>query len=166
MIKDVLKDNLDVVFCGTARGTTSAAKGYFYAHGSNRFYGILHNAGFTPHMLRPEECFEINQYRIGLTDLVHTESGNDNEISVESYDINGFIEKMSQYAPKYIAFNGKKAASYALRYNGRTSKVQIGLQEKMIGQSKVFVLPSTSGSASKYWEDAPWFALNNKIKIK
>lgn len=138
MLKDVLIKNLDVVFCGTAKGEASARKGFYYAGPGNKFYSILHQVGFTPIKLEPKDCFEINQYKIGLTDLVHTEFGNDNKISDESYDADGFISKMEKYQPKYIAFNSKKGASFFLGLHGITKLVKYGLQDKTIGTSKVF----------------------------
>ncbi len=44
MLKDVLTENLDVVFCGTAKGKASATLGFYYAGPGNKFYGILHKA--------------------------------------------------------------------------------------------------------------------------
>ena len=73
MLKDVWAENLDVVFCGTAKGKASALKGYYYAGPGNKFYGILHSANFTPKRLLPAGCYSINEYGIGLTDLVHKE---------------------------------------------------------------------------------------------
>lgn len=163
MLADVLSHNLDVVFCGTAKGEASAKKGFYYAGPGNKFYSILHSAGFTQTKLEPSDCFDINQYRIGLTDLVHTEFGNDNEISDSSYNVDGFIAKMAKYKPKVIAFNSKKGASFVLGYNGITKLVQYGLQEKTIGQSKLFVLPSTSGSARRYWNENYWFDLKKYL---
>lgn len=163
MLKDVLTHNLDVVFCGTAKGETSARLGNYYAGPGNKFYGILHKAGFTPQKLQPHECYEINQYNIGLTDLVHTEFGNDNEISDDSYDVNGFINKMKTFNPKFIAFNSKKSASFVFGYRGITHLVDYGLQSNKIGKSKVFVLPSTSGSARRYWDEKFWFELKKLI---
>jgi double-stranded uracil-DNA glycosylase len=163
MLKDVLKENLDVVFCGTAKGEASARLGYYYAGPGNKFYGILHDAGFTPHKLKPSDCYGINQYKIGLTDLVHTEFGNDDEISDDSYDVSGFIEKMKLFKPKYIAFNSKKGASFVFGYKGITNLIDYGFQDKMIGSSKIFVLPSTSGSARRYWDEKYWFELKQLI---
>jgi TDG/mug DNA glycosylase family protein len=163
MLKDVLDYNLNVVFCGTAKGEASARLGYYYAGPGNKFYSILYQAGFTPIKLYPSDCYSINQYKIGLTDLVHTESGNDNQIKDESYDVPGFLAKMLNYKPKYIAFNSKRGASFALGFKGITSLVQYGLQDNKIGESKVFVLPSTSGSARKFWEENYWFELNKLI---
>lgn len=163
MLKDVLTDNLDVVFCGTAKGEASAKKGFYYAGPGNKFYGILHKVGFTPQRFEPSKCFDINQFDIGLTDLVHNEFGNDSDISDDSYDVDGFIKKMEIYKPKYIAFNGKKSASFVLGYRGVTSLVDFGIQDKKIGESILFVLPSTSGSARRYWDENYWVQLKNLI---
>ena len=107
----------------------------------------------------PTDCYSINEHGIGLTDLVHTEYGNDNEISNESYEIDVFIKKMEQYKPKFIGFTSKKAASFALGFKGVTSLIDYGLQNQTIGVSKVFVLPSTSGSARRFWDEKYWFEL-------
>ncbi|MCU0321321.1 MAG: mismatch-specific DNA-glycosylase [Chitinophagaceae bacterium] len=159
MLKDVLKENLDVVFCGTAKGKASALKGFYYAGPGNKFYGILYDAGFTSRRLLPTDCYKINEYGIGLTDLVHTEYGNDNQISKESYEVELFIKKMEYYKPKFIAFTSKAAASYALGFNGVTSLIDYGLQNKKIGESNVYVLPSTSGSARAFWDEKHWIEL-------
>jgi TDG/mug DNA glycosylase family protein len=163
MLRDVLTKNLDVVFCGTAKGKASAALGYYYAGPGNRFYYILHKAGFTPHQLVPAECYGINSFRIGLTDLVHTQAGNDDEIDDESYDVEGFIRKMELYTPRYVAFVGLKSAAFALGHRGKTKHVRYGLQPQTIGPSKVFVLTSTSGSARKFWTEEHWTTLRTLL---
>lgn len=163
MLKDVLTYNLNVVFCGTAKGEASARLGFYYAGSDNKFYGILHKTGFTPHKLEPNECYDINQFNIGLTDLVHTEFGNDNEILDSSYDVEGFFAKIEKYKPKFIAFNSKKGASFALGFRGITSLVDYGLQSINIANSKVFVLPSTSGNARRYWNEDYWFEIKRLI---
>jgi double-stranded uracil-DNA glycosylase len=164
MLKDVLIKNLDVVFCGTAKGEVSARKGFYYAGSGNKFYSILFQAGYTPIKLEPKDCYEIYRYRIGLTDLVHSEFGKDKEISVGSYNVEGFISKMELYQPKFVAFNSKKAASFALGYQGTTSIIEYGLQDRTLGVSKVFILPSTSGSARRYWNEKYWVALKQLIE--
>lgn len=163
MLKDVLIENLDVVFCGTAKGKASALKGFYYAGPGNKFYNILHSAGFTSNRLCPTDCYSMNEYGIGLTDLVHTEYGNDNEISKESYEVDAFIKKMKHYKPKFIAFTSKTAASYALGFKGVTSLLDYGLQSQTIGESKIFVLPSTSGKARAHWDKKFWFELKEII---
>lgn len=163
MLKDVLTQNLDVVFCGTAKGKKSADSGFYYAHVRNKFYKILFEAGFTPYKLTPENCYEINQYKIGLTDLVHKQSGNDKQINKSNYEVDLFIQKMVKYQPGFVAFTSKTAASFALGFGGKTRHIDYGLYDKEIGRSKIFVLPSTSGSAGRYWNPDYWHALRKLI---
>lgn len=146
------------------KGKKSATLGYYYAGPGNKFYAILYTAGFTPYKLLPSQCFTINKFNIGLTDLVHCESGNDNQIRHESYEVDKFIRKMKNINPKFIAFTSKKAASYALGFQGATSLIEYGFQQHLIGKSKVFVLPSTSGNAHKYWDETYWHELNKLFK--
>lgn len=163
MLNDVLKENLNVVFCGTAKGKASALKGYYYAGQGNKFYQVLHSAGFTDKRLLPTDCYSINQYGIGLTDLVHSEYGNDNQISKNSYEIDLFIEKMTYFKPKYIAFTSKAAASHALGFKGITNRIEYGLQNRKLEGSQIFVLPSTSGSARAYWDEKYWIELKQLL---
>ncbi|WP_117880493.1 mismatch-specific DNA-glycosylase [Aureibaculum luteum] len=163
MLKDVLHKDLKIVFCGTAKGTASVTKGFYYAGSGNQFYKILFNANFTDSLLIPDNCYDIYKFGIGLTDLVHNQHGNDNEINESNYNVKGFIDKINKFKPKYIGFNGKKAASYVLGLEGKTGKVQYGLQTQKIKETKLFVLPSTSGSARKYWDEAYWKELATYI---
>lgn len=156
MLRDVLANDLDIVFCGTAKGEASARLGYYYAGPGNKFYAILYKAGFTPIQLKPAQCYDIGKYGIGLTDLVHNQAGNDKVIKKENYDIAGFISKMGKYSPRIIAFTSKAAASFALGFEGKTGHLVYGLYPKRIGSSHVFILPSTSGSARAYWDETYW----------
>jgi|TARA_R110000744_G_scaffold295735_2_gene405762 TDG/mug DNA glycosylase family protein len=163
MLKDVLTHNLDVIFCGTAKGETSARLGYYYAGPGNQFYPILYKTGLTDKLLLPSNCYDINKYKIGLTDLVHAQSGNDNQLHDQNYDIKSFKTKIVKYNPKFIAFNGKKSAAFALGFKGKTNKVQYGLQSQKIGDTTLFILPSTSGSARGFWDEGYWVELSNLI---
>jgi TDG/mug DNA glycosylase family protein len=163
MLKDVLTNDLNVVFCGTAKGKASARLGYYYAGPGNKFYSILYSAGFTPIRLMPEHCYQINKYKIGLTDLVHNQAGNDKDINPDNYDVDGFIKKIKLFKPRYVGFTSKAAASYALGFKGVTSLIDYGIQNTQIGESKIFVLPSTSGSARRYWDEKYWIELKQRI---
>jgi TDG/mug DNA glycosylase family protein len=151
------------VFCGTAKGEASARLGYYYGGPGNKFYGILYKSGLTPRKLDPKDCYDINSYRIGLTDVVHNQARNDRDILKENFDVAGFIEKIRYYQPKYVAFTSKTAPSFAMGYEGVTSLVNYGLQNQTFGITKIFVLPSTSRSARKYWNESYWFDLKNLL---
>ena len=59
-----------------------------------------------------------------------------------------------------LAFNGKKSASQF--FNRKT--VQYGRQELLIGDTVVFVLPSTSGAARRFWDVAHWFEVAQFVR--
>jgi TDG/mug DNA glycosylase family protein len=42
VLPDLLRPGLRIVFCGTAAGTVSAARGVYYAHPQNRFWSALY----------------------------------------------------------------------------------------------------------------------------
>ena len=163
MLKDILAEDLAIVFCGTAKGKVSMQKGFYYAGPGNKFYTILYKTGLTPVRLAPSDCYDINQYSIGLTDLVQHTFGNDDALTSADFDVELFLQKMERYRPKVIAFNGKKGASYALGYDGKTSQLRYGLQQQTIANAKVYILPSTSGSASRFWDDNAWFELKEAV---
>jgi TDG/mug DNA glycosylase family protein len=149
-----LKPDLRVVFCGTAAGAASARAGAYYAGPGNKFWRTLHEVGFMPRRIEPHRYKEILEFDLGLTDVNKSASGSDRAIGDRSWDVPGLRTKIDRFGPIWIAFNGKKAAEVSL---GR--KVDYGLQPELIGTTRVFVLPSTSGAASGAWSRAPWEAL-------
>lgn len=155
MLDDLLASDLKAVFCGTAAGAVSAARGLYYAGPGNKFWPILHKTGLTPHQLSPNDYLSLLQYGLGLTDVVKGQSGSDADIDFEGSDPHGLTAKLLKYQPRVLAFNGKKAAQVFL---GRT-KVDFGLQPENVGRTHLFVAPSTSGAASGYWDESHWFEL-------
>lgn len=159
ILPDLLQPNLKVIFCGTAVSNESAGLGYYYASSNNQFWSILHKTGLTPYQLSPQEYPKLLKYGIGLTDLVKEHSGNDNDLTEETFDVPEFRHKIWEYQPKVVAFNGKKAAEAFYNH-----PANYGLQPDIVGTSAVFVLPSTSGSARRYWDETFWEALGEFLK--
>jgi TDG/mug DNA glycosylase family protein len=56
VLPDVIAPSLKVLFCGINPGMQSAAVGLHFANRSNRFWRVLHLAGFTDRQLEPEEA--------------------------------------------------------------------------------------------------------------
>jgi double-stranded uracil-DNA glycosylase len=69
-LDDVISSSLKVVFCGINPGMQSAAVGLHFANRSNRFWRVLHIAGFTPRQLEPEEAPLLLRYGLGITSAV------------------------------------------------------------------------------------------------
>ncbi len=159
MLFDVLEENLVLVICGTAIAEHSAKVGSYYAGGGNKFWPTLHTAGITVRCLHSNEYRELLQYRVGLTDLVKKVAGTDNRLTEDDFDLDAFRAKNEGYSPQVVCFNGKKAAEVYLR-----KKVNYGLQLDTIGRTQLFVAPSTSGAANRYWDISVWQQLGGKVK--
>jgi len=159
LISDVLAPGLRVVFCGTALGRRSAQVGAYYAGRGNKFWATLHEIGLTPRVLRPQEYPQLLDYGIGLTDISKTKSGSDREVGREGFDVPRLVAQLQRYSPAWIAFNGKNPARAALRRS-----VSYGLQGERLGGAACFVLPSTSGAASGYWDIGWWRELASLVR--
>ena len=151
-LPDLLRPGLDLVICGAAAGRRSAEVGAYYAGPGNRFWRTLHETGLTPRLLAPEAFRSLPDFGIGLTDLAKTASGSDAEIPRSAWDAGGLRRKIEAAGPRILAFNGKNAAQ---RFIG-AGRVGYGHRDERIGATEIFVLPSTSGAASGYWDPEPW----------
>ncbi len=147
VLPDVLRQDLHLVFCGTAPSRRSAQVGAYYAHGGNMFWKILFEAGFTPNQMAPLQYRDLLELDIGLTDLNKLQSGVDSELDAVAYDPDGLLAKVHAYRPEILAFTSKHGAR---TFYGRPS-INYGRQIERIGETIVWVLPSTSGSARPHW---------------
>lgn len=154
ILPDLLAPGLDIVFCGTAVGAASARRRAYYAGPGNAFWPTLQRVGLTPRQLRPEEYEQLLGWGIGLTDLAKEISGNDDILARHHFDCDRLRAVLAKYRPRILAFTGKRAAQQFL---GRP--VDYGALVERVGESRLFVLPSPSGAACRYWDTAPWQAL-------
>ena len=152
VLPDVLCPGLRIVFCGSAAGAASARLGAYYAGPGNRFWPTLHRVGLTPRLLAPAEFSTVLEYGIGLTDLCKTESGADVGLSGEADDAAALAAKIARFRPAVLAFNGKRAASVFLD----ATTLRYGEQARRLGETAIHVLPSTSGAARRWWDEAFW----------
>jgi TDG/mug DNA glycosylase family protein len=155
ILPDLLAPGLRVVFCGTAAGDESARIGAPYAGPGNRFWWVLHEVGLTPRTLRPLEFRELLGLGIGLTDVAKHAIGRDSALGPPDFDGAAVIDKTERFAPRVLAFVGKRAALEVL---GRKPG-GYGEQDVTVGVSRVWILPSTSGAARGSWDIGPWQGL-------
>jgi hypothetical protein len=107
VLPDLVKPGLRIVFCGTAAGTVSAARGAYYAHPQNRFWMALHTFGLTPRKLNPEEYNELPQWGLGLTDIAKHVSGMDRELPAGALGPDACAAlkaKIAAAQPEWLAF--------------------------------------------------------------
>jgi TDG/mug DNA glycosylase family protein len=156
ILPDVLAPNLDVVFCGSAAGAVSARVGAYYAGPGNRFWPTLAQVGLTPVELPAERFRELPRYGLGLTDLCQGARGADADLPPGGDDPAALDAKIRRFAPRVLAFVGKRPAKAFLGVR----QVVTGWQaESPLPATELFVLPSPSGAARGSWDIAPWRAL-------
>lgn len=151
VLPDLLRPRLRLVFCGTAAGHRSAAVGQYYAHPGNKFWRTLFTVGLTDRLLSPSEYRQLSAYGIGLTDLSKRHKGMDRELPPNALTVDRLADLIQCHRPAVLAFNGKTAAQ---AFFGRRD-VAVG-NLNWPGPTEIFVLPSTSGAANKYWSIEPW----------
>ena len=142
------------MICGSAAGRQSAAVGAYYAGPGNRFWPTLHRIGLTPRRLRPHEFSELVSFGIGLTDLAKRYAGGDAGLRAGDDDSAALERKIRRNRPRVLAFNGKRPAQAYYR-----CRLDYGRQNARLGESVVFILPSTAGQAAAYWDETRWRSL-------
>lgn len=155
VLPDILANGLKVVFCGTAPGNVSAREGAYYANNSNKFWEMLHKMGLTKEKMAAKDFHKILAAGIGLTDMAKEQFGMDKVLKKNDFDSDAFEKKILKYQPKVLCFTSKKAAQ---SYYGLSSSADIhyGRQDKTIGKTVVFVLPSPSPAAIRWWDERFW----------
>jgi len=154
----VLGPDLRVLFCGINPGRASAAAGAHFANPRNDFWRLLHAAGFTPRLFEPHEQFELLQLGIGLTNAARRTTRGASEL--RAADFAGAAERLERLArelrPGVVAFVGKAAYQGTFR-----ERPELGVQQRKLADSTVFVLPSTSpANAAVSWEERlRWFRM-------
>jgi TDG/mug DNA glycosylase family protein len=155
-VPDVLAPGLAAIFCGINPGRVSAAAAAHFANPRNDFWRLLHAAGFTPRLLAPSEQLELPSYGYGLTNAAYRTTRGSGDL--RRGDFAGSAARLeriaAELAPRAIAFVGKEA------YRGAFGeRPELGLQERRLAETELFVLPSTSpANAAVPWEERlRWF---------
>lgn len=132
----------------------SAAAHAHFANPRNDFWRLLHAAGFTSRLLDPQQQFELLQEGVGATNAAHRTTPGSGDLRRGDFD-RGHVERIAhELKPRWIAFVGKEA------YRGTFGeRPELGVQERALGDTRLFVLPSTSpANAAVPWEERlHWF---------
>lgn len=140
---EILAPKLSVIFCGLNPALSAARDGHNFSNRSNRFWRVLHLAGFTPRQLAAHEERELLAYGLGLTSAVARPTKSAGELKRHDYleAIPELERKMREFTPSHLAFLGKAA------YAAMNPKAQIewGRQASPFAGTTVWVLPNPSG---------------------
>jgi TDG/mug DNA glycosylase family protein len=160
MLQDLLQPRLDLVICGAAAGTRSAARGLYYAGRGNKFWRTLAAVGLTDRQLEHADYQRLLEYGIGLTDLIKDQAGNDHAIRFGRAASVRLCATIILYQPRYLCFNGKRAAQEFFR----SRQLDFGVQRTRIGRTVLFVAPSTSAAANATWDLSVWRDLAKRVR--
>jgi double-stranded uracil-DNA glycosylase len=162
VLPDVLEPGLNVIFCGTAAGSVSAARGAYYAHPQNRFWRAIHAASLTPRLLAPAEFGLMPGFGVGLTDIAKSVSGMDRELPKGALGRRACEEmrdKIAHFAPRFLAFTSLTGGR---RFLGRDAG--FGEQPETIGATRIWLLPSPSPTAGWNWDESWWLRLGGAAR--
>ena len=160
-VPDHLCPGLKLVIVGINPGLRSGASGHHYAYPGNHFWPLLYDSGLLPERLTYAEDHRVLEYGIGLTNLCDRTSREANELSRTELaeGAAALRRKLMEYAPRVVCFNGMGIydafvqvldASEGAAEAPRRRKIVPGLQPERLGNSRMFVVPSSSGRTAAY----------------
>jgi TDG/mug DNA glycosylase family protein len=147
-VPDLVAPGLKVVFCGIHPGLYTAAIGHHFGRPGNRFWTVIHLAGFTDRQLSPFEERRLLDVGVGMSNLVPRATAAASELTpAELREGLRHVEELAcNCAPRYVAFLGMLA--YRTATGRRTAT--LGLQAERLCDSKVWLLPNPSGLQARY----------------
>ena len=153
-LPDYLQPGLDIVLVGLNPSLASAQAGRYFASPRNRFWRALECAGVfaaPPDATRDRLLFAQG---IGLTDVVKRPTRGASDLRAADYRRWAPVlrAKLRRYRPLIVCFHGAVAYRAYLRYaeNAPPSSLTLGLQPRLIAQSRVYLIPNPSPANAAY----------------
>ena len=156
-VPDYLRDGLKLVIVGINPGLRSGATGHHYAYPGNHFWPLLYQSGLLPEPLTFADDARVLEFDIGLTNLCDRTSREANELTRAELAAGAasLRAKLLRYQPGIACFNGMGIydAFLACLSDAGTSRrkaIKPGLQQERLGETLLFVVPSSSGRTAAY----------------
>jgi TDG/mug DNA glycosylase family protein len=145
---DVIAPNLRVLFCGINPSVYSVVVGHHFARPGNRFWKALHGGGWTPQVLAPHQDQQLLDYKLGITNVARPATVAAADLPPEAYIVGAkeLESRVQNFAPKWLCVLGVSAYRVAFA----EPKAVLGLQNRAIGTTKIWVLPNPSGLNAHY----------------
>ena len=142
-LPDIIAPHLKVLFCGLNPGLGAVIAGHHFESRSNRFWRVLHLAGFTPNEIDSGNDGTLLSFGYGLTTAVPRATRSASEVGRHEYlsAREALEQRIRHYSPKYVAFLGK--AAYVTLSGNRD--VAWGPRNDEFGGTRVWILPNPSG---------------------
>lgn len=147
-VPDIIAPRLEVLFCGINPSLYSAAVGHHFARPGNRFWPVLHRAGFTPRQLLPEQDRLLVEHGLGITNLVERATAAAAELTPDELRQGAAVlrSKLEQYRPQVLAVLGISAYRSAFG----APHARLGRQPRPVVGIPLWVLPNPSGLNAHY----------------
>jgi len=142
-VPDLIASRLNVLFCGINPGLSSAATRHHFARPGNRFWGALHDAGFTDALVRPWQERRLLDAKLGITNLVARATAAADELTTAELrrGRRRLAAKVRRYRPRCVAVLGIGAFRVAFD----RPRAATGLQPDTLAGTPLWVLPNPSG---------------------
>jgi double-stranded uracil-DNA glycosylase len=139
---------LRVLFCGINPGLVSAVTGHHFARPGNRFWPVLHGAGFTPRLLRPDEQWMLPALGLGITNIAPRATARADELSTAELVAGGerlrdLVHSLQSAAQCPIALGVVGITAYRVAF--AAPRAMVGRQPVGLGATLVWALPNPSG---------------------
>lgn len=160
-LPDKVPDGMHTLFVGVNPGIRSATIGHYFAGHTNYFWKLMHASGIWPTPLAPQDDDLIVKAGFGFTDVCKRPTPGIADLSGEDfYHSPKRIEQIVKAKqPKVVVFVSKTAIR---GFAGEPDlAVEYGVQSIKIQDSKVFLVPSTSGASlgdTSYEVKLKWFS--------
>ncbi len=153
-----LRPGLRVVFIGYNPGIESARQGHYYAFRGNVFWRHLSASGIVSReVTHLDDAILFAEEGIGFTDLCSRPTARASHL--ENHELvtgaANLHRDLIEYQPGVAVFSSlgvfREFGRHAMRLSARElSRIACGLQGHRIGETALFVVPSSSGLASKW----------------
>jgi len=147
-VADVVVPDLRVLFCGINPGLWSGATGRHFARPGNRFWKVLHGAGFTHRVLDPSDEEALLSAGLGITNLVARTTATAAELTRDELRHGAVLleRKVARLRPRFVAFVGLQAYRSAFGH----PQAKIGPLPDPLAGARGWLLPNPSGLQARY----------------
>ncbi len=153
-LPDYLQPNLDIVLVGINPSLRSVEVGHYFASPRNRFWRAINRSGLLTTPLNSTTDYKLPEQGIGLTDIVKRPTRGAADLRAADYRkwAPTLRSKLERFEPLIVCFHGAVAYRNYLRHTDgiSASSSELGLQPRVIGRSRVFVIPNPSPANAAY----------------
>lgn len=143
-VPDVIRPELTALFVGINPDPISTRTRHHFANPVNPFWKLLHQSGFTPRQLAPEEEALLLEWDLGITNLASRTTREVGELTRSDVERgrDELHRKIERYRPRAIVFIG--ITGYRM-FSSAKGHISCGEQTERVAGARVFVLPHPSG---------------------